>query len=256
MSRLSTIKPPAAALRWLAAGAAIGLFVASAGAPNFATHAALAADPTVPEHTISVTGTGRVTLTPDVADLRLGVNITRPTATEARADAAAAMTKVVDAIKKAGVADKDIKTSMLSLQPVYDYSNNGQGKLTGFQVVNVVAVTVRDISTVGALIDASVIAGATSVDGVSFRVDDQTKAEAQARTGAVADARAKANALAAAAGVSITGVASISEVSNTVPYPMPYAGAAPSKDAMSVPTPVQPGTTEIAIVVSMVFLIG
>jgi uncharacterized protein YggE len=254
MSKASVISLPASGLRWLAVGAAVGLFVASAGAPNFAPRSALAVDPAAPEHTISVTGIGRVTLTPDVADLRLGVNMTAPTATEARSDAAAAMTKVVDAIKKGGVADKDIQTAAISLQPVYDYSNNGQGKLTGFQVLNIVAVTVRDISKVGDLIDAAVIAGATSVDGVSFRVDDQTSAEAQARTAAVVDARAKANALAAAAGVSITGVSFISENSTTVPYPVPYAGAAPAKDMAS--TPVQPGTTEIDITVSMVFRIG
>jgi len=201
-----------------------------------------------------VTGTGRVTLTPDIADLRLGVTLTRPTATQARTDAAAAMTKVVDAIKKAGVADKDIQTSSLSLQPVYDYTTNGQGKLTGFQVVNIVAVTVRNISTVGDLVDVSVTAGATSVDGVSFRVFDQTQAESQARTAAVADARAKANALAAAAGVSIAGVNSIVEVSSSVPYPVPYAAGAPARDFAS--TPVEVGTTAIDIVVSMVFRIS
>jgi uncharacterized protein YggE len=211
-------------------------------------------DPTTPEHTITVTGTGRVSLTPDVADLRVGVNITRPTAAQARADAAAAMTKVVDAIKKAGVADKDIQTSTLSLQPVYDYSNNGQGKLTGFQVVNIVAITVREIGKAGDLIDSAVTAGATSVDGVAFRVNDETGAESQARTAAVADARAKANALAAAAGVTIAGVSSIAEVSTSVPYPIPYAAAAPARDAMS--TPVQPGTTEIDIVVTVVFRIA
>jgi len=254
MTRNVALNLPPAGLRWLAVGAAIGLFVAAAGAPNFSTHTALAADPTTPEHTISVNGTGRVTLTPDVADLRLGVNITRPTATQARNDAATAMTRVVDAIKKAGVADKDSQTSMLSLQPVYDYSNNGQGKLTGFQVVNIVSVTARDISKVGDLVDASVTAGATSVDGVNFRVDDETKAEAQARSAAVADARAKADALAAAAGVTISGVSSIAEASSTIPYPMPYAAAAGAKDAAS--TPVQPGTTEIDIVVTMVFVIG
>ena len=211
-------------------------------------------DSTSTDKTITVTGMGRVTLTPDVADLRLGVNITRPTATAARDDAATAMTKVVAAIKAAGVADKDIQTSMLSLQPVYDYSTNGQGKLTGFQVINVVAVTVRDISKVGDLIDAAVTAGATSVDGVTFRVDNETAAEAQARTAAVADARAKADALATAAGVSIQGVSQIAENTATVPYPLPYAaGAAPAKDAS---TPVSPGTTEIDITVTVVYRIG
>jgi len=255
MSRTVTLHVPASGLRWLAVGAAAGLFVASAGAVNLSPRATLAADPTTStiEHTITVNGTGRVTLTPDVADLRVGVDIIRPTATAARADAATAMTKVVAAIKKAGVADKDIQTSSLSLQPVYDYSNNGQGKLTGFEVQNIVAITARDISKVGDLVDAAVLAGATSVDGVTFRVDDETAAESQARTAAVSDARAKANALASAAGVSITGVSSIVENSSTVPSPIPYAAAAPAKDAS---TPIQPGTTEVDIVVTMVFRIG
>jgi uncharacterized protein YggE len=244
--------PSTLAARWLAVGAAAGLLIAAA-APSFSSHTALAVDPTTPEHTITVTGIGRVILTPDVADLRLGVNITRPTATQARADAAAAMTKVVDAIKKAGIPEKDIKTSTLSLQPVYDYSTKSQGQLTGFQVMNIVSVTSHDVSKVGDLVDAAVAAGATSVDGVTFRVEDETKAEGQARTAAVTDAKAKADALAAAAGVTISGVSSISETSSGMPYPMPYAAAAPARDAMS--TPVQPGTTEIDITVTVVYRI-
>jgi uncharacterized protein YggE len=252
MSRALTITLPTTALRWLALGAGIGLLVAAAGAPSLTPRNALAVDTTVPEHTISVTGTGRVTLTPDVADLRLGVNVTRPTAAEARTVAADAMTKVVAAIKKAGIADKDIQTSMLALGPVYDYSQNGQGKLTGFQLTNSVAVTVHDISKVGELVDAAVAAGATSVDGVTFRVDDPTQAEAQARTAAVSDARTKANALAAAAGVTISGVSSMSETVSPIPYPIAYAAAAPAKDAS---TPVLPGTTEIDVVVTVVYRI-
>ena len=256
MSRVIAVNLPTSAVRWLAVGGGIGLLVALAGAPSLAPHAALGADPaaaTTPEHTITVTGTGRVTLTPDVADLQLGVNITRPTATQARADAADAMTRVVAAIRKGGVADKDIQTSNLSLGPVYDYSNNGNGKLTGFQVTNIVAVTVRDLSTVGDIMDAAVTAGATSVNGVNFRVEDQTAAEGQARTAAVVDARAKANALAAAAGVTIAGVSSIAENIAPVPYPVAYAAGAPAKDAS---TPVSPGTTEIDITVTVVYRIG
>jgi uncharacterized protein YggE len=255
MAKVIAVNLPSSAVRWLAVGAGIGLLAALAGAPALTPHTALAVDPTTtPEHTITVTGMGRVTLTPNIADLRLGVNITRPTANAARDDAAAAMTKVVAAIKKAGVADKDIQTSMLSLQPVYDYSTNGNGKLTGFQVVNIVAITVRDISIVGDLVDAAVTAGATSVDGVSFRVDNETAAEGQARTAAVADAKAKAQALATAAGVTIAGVSSIAENSSNVPYPVPYAAGAPAKDAMS--TPVSPGTMEIDITVTVVYRIG
>jgi uncharacterized protein YggE len=257
MAKTIAVTLPASAIRWVSVGAAVGLLAALAGAPALSPHTALAVDPTTttPEHTITVTGTGRVTLTPNIADLRLGVNITRSSANVARDDAAAAMTKVVAAIKAAGVADKDIQTSSLSLQPVYDYSSNGQGKLTGFQVMNIVAITVRDIAKVGDLVDASVKAGATSVDGVSFRVDNETGAESQARTAAVADAKAKAQALATAAGVTIAGVSSIVENSSTVPSPIPYAlGGAPAKDAMS--TPVSAGSTEVDIVVTVVFRIN
>ena len=67
---------------------------------------------------------GRVLIRPDTADVRLGVLVQRPTATEARDAAATAMTSVVDVIKKAGIADQDIQTAMLSLQPVYDYNKN------------------------------------------------------------------------------------------------------------------------------------
>ncbi len=255
MSRVLSITLPASALRWLAVGASVGLLAASAGGVNLGPRAALAVDSTTPEHTISVSGTGRVTLQPDVADLRLGVSLNRPTASEARSAAASAMTKVVAAIKAGGVADKDIQTSTLYLQPVYDYTNNGQGKLTGFQLTNVVAVTVRSIDKVGDLVDAAVAAGATSVDGVSFRVDNQTAAENQARTAAVNDAHAKALALASAAGVSLGSVASIAETAAPIPYPIAFgaAGAAPAKDAS---TPVQPGTTEIDVTVSIVYLIG
>lgn len=254
---MSTTLPaslPASSLRWLALGAAAGMLVAAAVAPSLGPRPALAADPTSTiEHTISVTGTGRVIIDPDVADLSLGVSLTRPTAAAAREAAAEAMTKLVAAIKNGGVADKDIQTSSLSLQPVYDYSTNGQGKLTGFQLTNIVNVTVRKLDTVGDLVDASVAAGATSVNGVTFRVDNPTQAEAQARTAAVNDARAKADALASAAGVTIVGVSSISETSAPIPYPIAYYAGAPAKDAA---TPIQPGTTEVNVMVSITYRIG
>jgi uncharacterized protein YggE len=253
MSRTVTASVPASAIRWVAVAIGtgiVGLALINSGGPR----SALAAD-TPLEHTISVTGVGRVLMTPDTADLRLGVVVQRPTASAARTEAAAAMTRVVAVIKAAGIADKDIQTAMLSLQPVYDYSTNSNPpKLIGFQVVNTVAVIVRDLAKTGDLIDDAVEAGATSIDGVSFRVENPTAVESQARRAAVADARAKADQLAAAAGVSIVGVSVISEQSAPVPYPMPFAaGAAVARDES---TPVQPGQSEIAISVTIVYRIG
>jgi uncharacterized protein YggE len=258
MSTFSTLASDARA-RWLGTGALATLLVVAAATPAFVGSNARAVDPTTtpPEHTISVSSVGRVTVTPDVADVRIGVMLTRPTATGARDAAAAAMAKVVAALKAAGVADRDIQTGYLSLQPVYDYSKNGAAPtLTGYQMSNSVTATVRDIATVAQVVDSAVGAGATTIDGITFRVDDPTKAEDLARTKAMTDARRRADALAAAAGVSIAGVAQVSESqASTPPVYFPSAGGAKDAMAAAVPTPVQPGTTDVTLSVSVTYLI-
>ncbi len=248
----STARPR---LGWLAAGAFAGLALAVAFGPALAMRTAQAVDPaTAPEHTISVSGLGRVTTTPDVADVRVGVMITREKVRDAQAAAATAMQGVIAALKKAGIADKDIQTTSLSLQPVYDYSSNGNPpRLTGYQIVNSVQATVRKLDTISDVVDGALTAGATTLDGITFRVDNPAAAEAQARDAAMKDARAKADALARAAGVSINGVSSISEQSGSVPVPVPYLQAGGAKDAAS--TPIQVGTNEVDVSVSVVYLI-
>jgi hypothetical protein len=254
-----TVRLPGSRARWLAAGLATGLVVASIATPLFAPRHTLAADTTTPpEHTIAVTGVGKVVAAPDVADLRLGVTSTQATVRAARANAAAAMTKVIAALKALGIDDKDIQTTNISLQPAYDYAANANPpRITGYTLSNSVAVTVRDLDKVGDAIDDSLAAGATTFDGVSFRVDDPAKAQQQARTDAMTQAKANADTLAAAAGVTITGVASISETTAQSPYPVFYGaaqgGAAAPQD---VATPVQTGTTDVTITVSVVYLIG
>jgi uncharacterized protein YggE len=246
-----------ATLRRVGLGVALGMLVAVAFFGAVVPPRTQAVDiPVVgaapPEHTISVSGTGRVTLAPDVADIRLGVMASRPTVKEARAVAAEAMTKILASLKSLGIADKDITTSTLSLQPVYDYSSKGSpSQITGYQLQNVVLVTIRDLDKVGPAIDGATAAGATTIDGITFRVDNPTAAERQARTAAMADARAKADALASAAGVSITGVSSVAETTAAQPYPVPYAAAGAARD--SIATPIQSGTTEIDITVNVVY---
>jgi uncharacterized protein YggE len=249
----STARPR---LGWLAAGAFAGLALAVAFGPALTTRPARAVDPaTTPEHTISVSGIGRITTVPDVADVRVGVMITRTKVRDAQSAAATAMQTVIAALRKAGIADKDVQTTSLSLQPVYTYPSNGNApRLTGYQIVNAVQATVRKLDTISDVIDGALTAGATTLDGITFRVDDPSAAEVQARDAAMKNARARADALAKAAGVSITGVSSISEQSGPVPVPMPYntAGAALDKAAS---TPVQVGTNEVDVSVSVVYLI-
>jgi uncharacterized protein len=257
-SRTISISLPSSRVGWLATGLALGMLAAVLAGPLLSARPILATDPTgVNEHTIAVSGTGRIVLSPDTADLRLGVSSTAKTVKAARSSAATSMTAVIESLKKLGIADKDIQTTTLSLQPVYDYSlNTNPPRITGYQLSNAVAVTVRDLDKLGDAIDNAIAAGATSLDGVSFRVADQAAAEQQARQSAMAEAKTKAKTLADAAGISISGVASIVETVAPVPYPVYYgydAAAAPSRD---VQTPVQPGSTEVVVTVSVVYLIG
>jgi hypothetical protein len=258
MSTTLTVPTPGVRTRLIAAGIGVSLFLAATSLPALTPRPTLAVDPTstTPEHTISVSGTGTVTLKPDVADLRLGVLISRPSVKAARADAAVAMTKVLAALKALGIDDKDIQTSNVSLQPTYDYSNGANPpRITGFQMSNSVTVTIHTLDKLGDAIDNTLAAGATSLDGVTFRVNDQTGAEVQARQAALTEARSKADTLAAAAGISIGGVASITETSAPIQYPVPYAlGVASAPDA-KVATPIQAGTTDVTISVAVVYLI-
>lgn len=250
------------AMRWaLLAGAGallVGLVAGPvlAGAVSPRTYApSNGATDQPPEHTISVAGSGKVVVVPDQATVNLGVVIERNTAKAARTAAAEAMTKVVAAIKALGIDDKDIATANVSLQPVYDYPSNQAPKIRGYQLRNTVTVTVRDLDKLSDVLDNSVQAGATSVDGVSFDVSDRTASEAKAREAAVADAKAKAEALASGLGIRIEGVASVSEqVSTPIWYDRTYAAGGAVADA-APETPVMPGTTDVVITVQVSFLI-
>jgi len=239
---------------WAALGMVAGLALAVVLGPGLAPRAARAVDGTEPDRTISVGGTGTVAIVPDVADLHVGVVVQRPKVADARAAAAVAMQGVVKALRAAGVAERDIQTTTLSLQPIYDYQTTGAPpKLTGYELRNGVVATIRDLNRLADAVDGALVAGGSTLDGITFRVDDPTGAEAQARTQAMKAARAKADALAGAAGVSIVGVASISEQSSPTPWPVPYAGALRSDEAA---TPILAGTSEITVSVNVVYLIG
>ena len=211
-------------------------------------------DPTTTPGTIVVGGTGRIAVEPDVADLRLGVSVARPTVDAARADAAAAMTAILAAIKGAGVAPRDIRTTLVSVQPRYDYRDGKAPVLTGYELANTVEVTIRDLATLGGVIDGSLGAGATSMDGLSFRVEDPTDAERAARIAAVAQARSRAETLAEAAGVSIAGVVDVVEGVASPPS-SPLAKAARMMLADTA-TPVEGGTTDVSVSVTVTFRIA
>jgi uncharacterized protein len=207
------------------------------------------------QSTIVVPGVGRVVFRPDVASLRLGVVVVRPTAGEARQAAAATMTAVVDALRAGGVDPKDLRTSLVSLDAVRDYSSERGPRVTGYQLSNAVEATVRTIDAAGSLIDAALGAGATSLDGLSFRLSDPSDALAEARRRAVADARGRAETLAREAGVQLGRVVAISEGGVAAPGPpMPMAELR-MKSVSDVPTPVEAGTDELSVAVTVTYAI-
>jgi uncharacterized protein len=241
--------------RVLALTAAAALRVGIVGAPNVIGHSA-AADPTTsPDHTVTVSGMGQVSVAPDVADVMIGVMVQKPTVAAAQSSAATSMTAVLAAVKKDGVADKDIVTTDVSLSPVYDYSGGSTPRLVAQQFSNTVKVTVRNLQSLATVVDDAIAAGATTVNSVSFRLDDPTQIQAQARLLAMRDARAKADELTSAAGASVKGVATITETTTQV-SPVYYASAALYSKSAGVSTPIQTGSTDIVVQVTVSYLIG
>jgi uncharacterized protein YggE len=183
--------------------------------------------------TISVSGTGRADVAPDVAVLSLGVSSDAATAREALDRNNAAMSAVMESLKTLGFGVTDMQTTGLSLSAQYDY-NVQPARLIGYQAVNGVTLRVKDIARLGEILDLVVSAGANQVNGLSFDVADKGKALADARLKAMADARAKADLMAGAAGTSVGRVISISEGYVSTPGPVPVQTMR-AESASSVP---------------------
>ena len=202
--------------------------------------------------TVSVSGVGIVTTTPDTASVQLGVTVTQPTLAEAQSQASTQMQAVIDALTAAGVEEKDIQTSSYYVSVVQNYDSNGNpSEVTNFQVQNMVNVVVRNIDNVGPILDGAVAAGANTVYGVNFYLDDSSVASSEARALAVQDAEKRAQELAAAAGLTLGPVVSITE---GVSYGPMYGkgGSAMAADS-AAPAPIQVGTTTIQVDVTVVY---
>jgi uncharacterized protein YggE len=229
---------------WISALVLAASAIAGVGAPRLIHADAGDAAP----GTLSVLGTGSVTTTPDTARLSAGMTTQGSTASEAMDANAKAMAKVIQALKDAGVASKDLQTEFVSVNPRYD--DNGQA-IVGYSASNSVSAIVRGLSDVGDVIDAAVAAGANNVSGPSLARDDQDKLYRDALEDAVADARQKATALANAAGVSLGKIRSLSESPQSV-GPVMFDALAAKESS----TPIEPGTAEITASVGVVFAIS
>ena len=227
--------------------------VAGAAVPAAAVRTAT--DASSPADTgITVTGTGKVTGTPDTLRISMSVTATSQDVDSALASANASAKAVQDALLAKGVAAKDLQTSTLSIQPNY----TPKGQPSGYVVSEGITASVRDLAKAGATLTAAVNAGgnAVRVDGVSMALEDTSSLVGGARKGAVGDARAKAEQYAQAAGRSLGEVQSISEVV-TSPTPTYYDGRfAATAAASALPVPIQAGSQELSVQVTVVYALA
>jgi len=200
--------------------------------------------------TVSVTGEASISVPPDLAQIDSGVTTEAKTAREASEANNKAMGGVLLALKNAGLAEKDIQTSRLSLSPQSAPSRNANAPflIVGYRASNRVTVTIRDITKVADTIDVLVSAGANEISGISFMVSKASKLLDDARSEAVADARRKAEIYAKAANISLGAPISISE--ETAPGPMPYRKMATRMDAAAAPVAQGEETLRVSVSVS------
>jgi hypothetical protein len=201
--------------------------------------------------TISITGQGGAKAVPDEALLSAGVTTQARTAAAALAANSRAMNAVFETLRKAGVADKDMQTSDFSVQPQYS-ADKGPQRVTGYQVSNNVSVTVENLSSLGATLDALVSSGANTIGDISFGFRDAKELMQKARAAAVADAIARAQVIAKAAGITLGPIASISENSGSYEAPRPmYRMMAGLNEAAAAPPPVASGQESLSDSVSI-----
>lgn len=210
-------------------------------------------DDSPPLRTLNVTGSGRVFLSPDIANISIGVH------TEDE-DAAAAVSRnneqaqqVREALAEFNIAPRDIQTTNFSIFPRQEYDSEGNLEGITFVVDNTVFVTLRDIEQVGEVLDAAVQAGANSISGIQFDVEDKTEALSEARAAAVADAQLQAEELAVAAGVELGPVQSINSFSSPIPFPQPRLSA--QMEAAAAEVPISPGELSLTVEVNIVYQI-
>jgi len=204
-----------------------------------------------------VTGTGIVTVVPDIANLVLGVEAQSATVQEAQDTAATAMADLMAALEANGIAEKDIQTQWYSIYPVTKWIDDYKEQVTvGYMVSNTVTVKIRDVSKAGSIIDAVTEAAGdyTRISGISFTVDDPDPYYVQAREKAIQAAMTKAAQMASVANVTLGNVTYIGESGGYVP-PVIYQSRDVSYAGGEVSTPISTGEMEISITVQMGFAI-
>lgn len=204
---------------------------------------------------LTVSAEAKTTRVPDVATLSTGVVTQAVDANSALRANAEAMSKVMAAVKAAGIAERDVQTTGISIYPQYRYAENQAPAITGYQASNTVSVKVRDMARLGKVLDALVANGANQVNGPSFEIDEPEAAYDEARVAAIKKAQARAKLYADALGLRVRRVVSISEGGGYTP-PMPGPVMMKAAAMEMADTPVSPGESSLSAQVNVVFELG
>jgi hypothetical protein len=199
---------------------------------------------------LSVTGSGMVSLTPDIAYIYIGVHTENRDIAQALAENNQQAQAVVEALKSMGVAAEDIQTSSFNIWSMEDYDEIGQ-TYTKYTVDNTVYVTVRDLTNLGALLNTVVGSGANTINSIQFDVADKTAAMAEARQKAMENAASLAGELAQVAGLSLGEIQTIT-YSDSGAYPY-YGMGGGGASAPNATVPIQPGQLQISVTVSVTY---
>ena len=210
---------------------------------------------------IHVSGTGKVTTTPDQAVIVFAVETENADVKTAQQQNAERMDAVVNALKNAGIPEKDIRTAAYNIFPVTENDNRGLtiSKVKYYRVINTLEVTLNDVNRAGEIIDLAVESGANKVNRFSFTLSDARQQEfrSQALTAAVAQARGDADAVAAAIGKTIVDVKEVNVGNSYVPMAYDSRYDMMEKAAGSaVPTPLEVGEIDVTANVSISYIIS
>ncbi|MFS0772090.1 SIMPL domain-containing protein [Sphingomonas sp. 1P08PE] len=236
---------------------ALALLGAAAALPAAAQVPPASIAPMIPAAgtVVDVVAEGRTTRVPDLATIRAGVVSSAPTAAQALRDNAAAMTKVMAALRRAGVAPRDLATAAVQLSPQYRYADNQPPVVTGYQATNTVTIRFRDVATSGTVLDTLVAQGANQIDGPNLSVAEPEAALDEARTDAVRRARARADLYARAAGLRVTRIVSIAEAGQDAGGPDRPPMLMARSMAADAKTQIAPGEKDITATLQVRFLL-
>lgn len=199
---------------------------------------------------LDIAAVGEVSRVPDVATITAGVVTRAVTAADALVQNAARIERVRAALRRAGVADRDIQTSSVNLNPDYVYAEGQPPRLTGYQASNQLNIKFRDIRTSGSIIDALVAQGANQISGPALSIDQPEAALDEARSKAIAVGRARADLYARALGMRVIRLLAVGEGGGPVQGPMPMVMMRAERSA---DTAIVPGEQQLSVTLQMSF---